>query len=69
MTQATARAAAYCRIAGVAYLVLAVTGVLAPTGFGLVPIGGHDVWLHALIGGVPTTVGLRRGAVSTAGLG
>ena len=64
-----ARATAYCRIAGVAYLVLAVVGVLAPMGFGLVPIGGHDVWLHALIGGVLTTVALRRGAVSTTGRG
>ena len=53
-----AGATAYCRIAGIAYLVLAVLGLLTPTGFGLVPIGGHDVWLHALIGAVLTA---RRG--------
>jgi hypothetical protein len=54
-----ARATAYCRITGVAYLVLAVLGLLAPTGFGLVPLGGHDVWLHAVIGAILTAVGFR----------
>jgi hypothetical protein len=52
-------ATAYCRTAGIAYLMLAVIGVLTPTGFGLVPIGGHDVWLHGAIGGVLTAVGFR----------
>jgi hypothetical protein len=45
-----AGAAAYCRIAGIAYIALAVVGLLAPAGFGLVPLGGHDVWLHAILG-------------------
>lgn len=40
----------YARIGGVAYLLLAVLGVVAPEGFGLVPLGSHDVWLHALLG-------------------
>jgi hypothetical protein len=53
------RATAYCQIAGGAYLVLAVLGLLTPSGFGLVPIGGHDVWLHAVIGLVLVAVGLR----------
>jgi Domain of unknown function (DUF4383) len=48
--QTLAGAAAYCRIAGIAYLALAVVGYLAPAGFGLVPLGGHDVWLHAILG-------------------
>jgi hypothetical protein len=26
-----------------------VVGLLVPDGFGLVPLGGHDVWLHALL--------------------
>jgi hypothetical protein len=50
-------ATAYCRLAGGAYLLLAVLGLLTPTGFGLVPIGGHDVWLHAVLGGILTAVG------------
>lgn len=47
----SARAArGYTVGAGALYLVLAVLGLLTPTGFGLVPLGGHDVWLHALLG-------------------
>ena len=40
----------YCTIGGVIYLVLAVLGVVMPTGFGLVPLGGYDVYLHAVLG-------------------
>ena len=36
--------------AGVIYLVLAICGSFVPNGFGLVPIGGADVGLHALLG-------------------
>ena len=42
----------YFRGVGVAYALLAVMGLLPPpfrTTFGLVPIGGHDVWLHAVL--------------------
>src|SRR5687767_12646618 len=40
----------YAKIAGAIYVVLAVLGFIAPTTFGLIPIGGHDIWLHALLG-------------------
>lgn len=43
-------ARAYCRIGGAIYLVLAVLGFITPTTFGLIPIGGHDIWLHAVLG-------------------
>lgn len=39
----------YCRAAGVIYAVLAVLGLVEPDGFGLVPIGGNDVWLHVVL--------------------
>lgn len=42
----------YCQIAGVLYLVLAVMGFVAPDTFGMIPIGGNDIWLHALLGAV-----------------
>src|SRR5690349_20002705 len=43
----------YCRFVAIAYGLLAVLGLI-PTAnvwhtFGLIPIEGHDVWLHALI--------------------
>ena len=50
-------AKAYTRIAGVIYIVLAVLGLIEPDGFGLVPLGGNDVWLHAVLGVVLAGVG------------
>jgi hypothetical protein len=43
-------AKSYAQIAGVVYLVLVVAGFVAPRGFGLVPLGGNDVWLHLVLG-------------------
>lgn len=37
-------------VAGIAYIVLAVTGLFAPDGFGALPLGGNDLWLHAILG-------------------
>jgi hypothetical protein len=38
------------QIGGVAYLLLAVLGLIARSTFGLIPIGGNNIWLHALLG-------------------
>jgi hypothetical protein len=40
----------YTQVAGVLYLVLAALGFVIPDTLGLMPIGGHDIWLHALLG-------------------
>lgn len=48
----------YAQMAGGIYVVLAILGFVAPTTFGLIPIGGNDIWLHALLGGVLLAVGL-----------
>jgi uncharacterized protein DUF4383 len=50
-------ARAYCRIAGVIYLVLTALGYVSPNGFGLVPLGGPDVLLHLVLGLVLAGVG------------
>jgi protein-S-isoprenylcysteine O-methyltransferase Ste14 len=47
----------YAQIGGAVYIILAILGVVAPTTFGLIPVGGNDVWLHALIGVVLTGAG------------
>lgn len=52
----------YARITGPLYLVLAALGYFVPNGFGLIPLGGHDIWLHILIGAVLTAVGYSAGA-------
>lgn len=40
----------FCRVGGVAYILLIVLAFVDPTTFGLIPIGGNDIWLHALLG-------------------
>lgn len=40
----------YCQVAGVIYLVLTVLGFVSPETFGMIPIGGNDIWLHAVLG-------------------
>lgn len=57
-----AGAKSYAQITGVLYLVLAVLGGVDPTGFGLIPIGGNDIWLHAAIGIVLTYFGFTARA-------
>ena len=39
----------FATIGGAIYLVLAIVGFLSPNGFGLVPLGGMDIWLHAVL--------------------
>ena len=42
-------ARSYCRIGAVIYAVLMVTAFISDSMFGLVPIGSHDIWLHAVL--------------------
>ncbi|HEY7471637.1 MAG TPA: DUF4383 domain-containing protein [Gemmatimonadota bacterium] len=50
-------ARAYARIAGVLYILLAIVGVVDPTTFGLIPLGGADIGLHAVLGLILAAVG------------
>lgn len=43
------RAVTYALGSGAAYLLLAIIGLLSPTMFGLMPIGGYDIALHFLL--------------------
>ena len=62
---------AYCRIAGVIYLVLFALGFVAPTGFGFIPLGGTDPWLHLVLGAPLAYFGFtaREGAADTRTVG
>jgi hypothetical protein len=55
-------AKSYAQIGGVIYLVLAVCGYFMPNGFGLVPLGGSDIGLHAVLGLVLAAVGFTAKA-------
>lgn len=52
----------YARAVAVIYAILAVLGLFPATNttFGLVPIYGHDVWLHALLAAVAAYFGFVR---------
>ena len=47
----------FMQIGGVVYLVLAALGFFMPTAFGLVPIGGADIYLHAVLGLIMAGIG------------
>ena len=54
-------AALYGKVVGVSYGLFAILGLIPAaklwTVFGLVPLYGHDVWLHALIAALATYYG------------
>ena len=52
----------YCLVSGALYLVLAGTGFVVPEVFGLMPIGGNDIALHAVFGMALTAIGALTGA-------
>jgi hypothetical protein len=59
-------ATAYGRLGGIIYLALAALALVSPSMFGLVPIGGHDIWLHAVLGSALLAAGLTARAPVTA---
>ena len=52
----------YARSVGVIYIAFAVMGLIPVlnTTFGLVPLHGHDVWLHLALGGIAAYFGFAR---------
>jgi hypothetical protein len=52
-----AGAKVYCTVGGIVYIVLAICGFFIPDTFGFIPIGGTDIWLHAVLGLVLAGVG------------
>ena len=53
-------------VAGIIYAVLTILGFVAPTGFGLVPLGGPDIWLHCLLAILMLAIGFTAKPVATA---
>lgn len=55
-------ARSYAMIGGIVYLLLAILGPFAPSMFGILPIGGNDIWLHAIL-----ALGLLAAAMTARG--
>jgi hypothetical protein len=64
--QSFSGARAYARIAGVLYVVLAILGVVDPAAFGLIPLGGADIGLHAVLGIILAGAGFTAKAAPAA---
>jgi hypothetical protein len=60
----------YLVATAVVYILLTILGLITPSTFGLLPIGSHDIWLHAVLGIVAGAVALaeRRTPVGTRAL-
>ena len=56
----------FLRGAGIIYLVLVVVGLISPTTFGLIPIGGEDILLHLLLAVPMLLIGYRAGSPASA---
>lgn len=42
---------------GAVLVILGILGFISPDGFGLVPLGGHDIWLHLATGAILLATG------------
>ncbi|MBI4543677.1 MAG: DUF4383 domain-containing protein [Gemmatimonadetes bacterium] len=56
----------YGQAGGVVYLLLAVVGLVAANPLDLVPLGGNDIWLHALLGAILAYFGFTAKEVAAA---
>jgi len=60
-------AVTYARVTGIIYVVLALMALIPndamKTTFGMIPIWGHDIWLHAVIGLVALYFGFAHEVV------
>ena len=50
MARSEVSAGSYCKIFGVILILVGILGLITPTGFGLIPIGGGDIGLHLITG-------------------
>jgi hypothetical protein len=61
-----AGAKSYCTLAGFLYIILAIAGYLEPNPGNVLPLGGNDVWLHAMLGIILIVAGLTARRTATA---
>lgn len=50
---------------GAVLLVLGILGFIVPDGFGLVPLGGNDIWLHLATGAILLAAGFMGESAET----
>ena len=50
MSRSEEGAGTFCKTFGVILLIIGVCGFIVPSGFGILPIGGGDIWIHLVTG-------------------
>jgi len=65
-SMATATAIMVSRVIGGVYVVVGLLGLASPDGFGLLPLGGADIFLHLGTGAVLLAVGFMNGGTRRA---
>ena len=55
----------YGRVGAIVYALLVVLAFVSPSTFGLVPIGGNDIWLHAILALGLAWIGFAGGVATT----
>jgi hypothetical protein len=65
-SMATATAIMVSRVIGGVYVVVGLLGLVSPNGFGLLPLGGADIFLHLGTGAVLMAVGFMNGGTTRA---
>ena len=56
----------FATIGGVIYLILTGLAFITPDTFGFIPIGGNDIWLHAILGIAMLIAGMTAKVPATA---
>lgn len=65
-SMATATAIMVSRVIGGVYIVVGLLGLVSSNGFGLLPLGGADIFLHLGTGAVLLAVGFMNGGTTRA---
>jgi hypothetical protein len=50
MAKTEESAQTFCKTFGIILLLVGVVGFVAPNGFGILPLGGYDIWIHLVSG-------------------
>lgn len=66
MSRTDEGAGTFCKTFGVILLAIAVLGRFVPNLFGILPIGGYDIWIHLVTGVILTYVGFSTAPSSRA---
>jgi hypothetical protein len=57
-----AGAISFCKTFGIILLIVGLLGFVQPNLFGILPLGGYDIWIHLITGAILTFAGFSAAA-------